>query len=147
MGVSGRAISFMHISNAHSYRYRYDCCMSKLLLNLRYVPDDESDDVRAILDAHGIAFYETSPSVWGISTGGIWVKEDLAFGEAKQLMDDYQRQRGVRARGEYAAARRKGTAETFGMVLRAEPGRVALLVLAVLFVLGLMSLPAFLLRG
>ncbi|MCX7041690.1 MAG: DUF6164 family protein, partial [Gammaproteobacteria bacterium] len=32
--------------------------MSKLLLNLRNVPDDEADDVRALLDAHGIAYYE-----------------------------------------------------------------------------------------
>ena len=29
--------------------------MSKLLLNLRNVPDDEADDVRAMLDENGIA--------------------------------------------------------------------------------------------
>jgi len=121
--------------------------MAKLLLNLRNVPDDEAGDVRAMLDAQRIAYYETTPSMWGISTGGIWVTEDAAFAEAKRLMADYQQQRGERVRNEHAAARRAGTAETFGMVLRAEPGRVALLVLAILFVLGLMALPAFLLRG
>ena len=121
--------------------------MSKMLLNLRNVPDDEAYDVRAMLDAHRIAFYETTPSMWGISSGGIWVTEDAAFAEAKRLMADYQQQRGVRVRAEYATAKRDGTAETLGMVLRAEPGRVALLVLAILFVLGLMALPAFLLHG
>ncbi len=121
--------------------------MSKLLLNLRNVPDDEADDVRAMLETHRIAFYETTPSMWGISLGGIWITEDAAVAEAKRLMADYQQQRGVRVRDEYAAAKREGTAETFGMVLRAEPGRVALLVLAILFVLGLMALPALLLRG
>ncbi len=121
--------------------------MSKLLLNLRNVPDDEADDVRAMLEAHHIVFYETTPSMWGVSTGGIWVTEDTAIVEAKRLMADYQQQRAVRVRAEYAASKREGSAETFGMVLRAQPGRVLLLVLAILFVLGLMALPAFMLRG
>ena len=121
--------------------------MSKLLLNLRNVPDDEADDVRAMLDAHGIAFYETSPSMWGISAGGIWVNEDAAIVEAKRLMADYQEQRGTSARAEYAAAVRAGTAETFWTVLRAEPVRVALTVLGILFLLGLVALPIILLRG
>ena len=121
--------------------------MSKLLLNLRNVPEDEADDVRAMLDALNISFHETNPSILGVSAGGIWVTEDAAFAEAKRAMDDYQQKLGARVRGENAAAKREGTAETFGMVLRAEPGRVALLALAILFVLGLMALPAFLLRG
>ena len=121
--------------------------MSKLLLNLRNVPDDEADDVRAMLDAHQIEYYETTPSTWGISAGGIWVQADAGLPEAKRLMADYQLQRGIRAREEHAAAKRAGTAETFGMVLRAEPGRVAVLVLAILLVLGLMALPIVLLHG
>ncbi len=121
--------------------------MSKLLLNLRNVPDDEADDVRAMLDASGIAFYETRPSMWGISSGGVWVTEDAAIVEAKRLMADYQGQRQTRVRAEYAAARREGTAETFWTVLREEPGRVALTVLAILFLLGLVALPVILLRG
>ncbi len=121
--------------------------MSKLLLNLRNVPDDEADDVRALLDAHAIAFYETRPSLWGLSAGGLWVTEDAAVAEAKRLMADYQGQRQARARAEYAAARRAGTAETFWTVLRAEPGRVALTLLAILFLLGLVALPVLLLRG
>ncbi len=121
--------------------------MSKLLLNLRNVPDDEADDVRAMLDARHIAFHETSPSMWAISAGGIWVTEDADFADAKRAMADYQQQRGARARDQHAAAKREGNAETFWMVFRAEPGRVALLVLAIAFVLGLMALPAILLRG
>ncbi|MGV8943327.1 DUF6164 family protein [Thermomonas sp.] len=121
--------------------------MSKLLLNLRNVPDDEADDVRGLLESRGIAFYETRPSMWGISAGGIWVTQDSDFASAKSAMADYQQQRGTRAREEYAAAKRAGTAETFGNVLRTEPLRVLLLVLAILFVLGLVALPAILLRG
>ena len=121
--------------------------MSKLLLNLRNVPDDEADDVRAMLDSLGIAFHETKSSIWNISVGGIWVTEDTDFPNAKSAMTDYQQQRGARARDEYAAAKRAGTAETFASVVRAQPARVALLVLAILFVLGLMALPAILLGG
>ena len=121
--------------------------MSKLLLNLRHVPDDEADDVRAMLDANGIAYYETKPGPWNISVGGIWVKDDADIAEAKRLMADYQEQRGTRARAEYAAAVRDGTAETFWTQLRAEPARVLLAVLGILFALGLMALPVYLLFG
>lgn len=121
--------------------------MSKLLLNLRGVPDDEADDVRALLDANGIAFYETRPGPWNISVGGIWVKEDAAFAEAKRLMAGYQAQRGERARAEHAAAVRDGTAETFWSQLREEPARVLLAVLGILFALALVVLPIILLWG
>lgn len=121
--------------------------MSKLLLNLRHVPDDEADDVRAMLEENGIAFYETEPSIWGISAGGIFVTEEADMVEARRLMAIYQDRRGARARADYAAARHAGTVETFWTVLRAEPGRVALTVLAILFLLGLVALPVWLLRG
>ena len=49
--------------------------MSRLLLNLRNVPDDEADDVRALLDSNRIAFHETRPSMWGISAGAIFVTD------------------------------------------------------------------------
>jgi Family of unknown function (DUF6164) len=121
--------------------------MSRLLLNLRNVPDDEADDVRAMLDANRIAFYDTEPSLWGISAGGIFVTEDAQIVEAKRLMAEYQEQRGIRARADCAAAVRDGTAETFWSMLRAEPGRVLLTLLAIAFLLGLVALPVFLLRG
>lgn len=125
----------------------YHLSMSKLLMNLRNVPDDEADDVRALLDARQIAFYETRPSLWGVSAGGIWVTEDAAFADARRAMDDYQQQRVARVRAEHAAARRAGTADTFFTLLRADPVLVVMSVLGMLFVLGLLALPAFLLRG
>jgi hypothetical protein len=120
--------------------------MSMLLMNLRNVPDDEADDVRAMLDAQEIAFYETRPSIWGVSAGGIWVTEDAAFAAARRAMNDYQQQRAARARAEYAAARRAGTADTFVTMLRADPARVAMSVLGILLVLVLLALPIILLR-
>lgn len=127
-----------------------DCCyhrrMAKLLLNLRNVPDDEADDVRALLDDHEIAYYETSPGFWNISLGGIWVREDAAFAEAKRVMAEYQAQRAARVRAENEAARRDGTAGTFMTVLRNEPLRVLSAVLGIIFAIALVALPALLLR-
>jgi hypothetical protein len=120
--------------------------MAKLLMNLRNVPDDEADDVRAMLDEHQIAFYETRPSIWGVSAGGIWVTEDAAFADARRAMDVYQHQRATRARADYAAAKRAGTADTFVSLLRADPARVLLRVLGILFALGLVTIPFLLLR-
>ena len=125
----------------------YHGVMSRLLLNLRNVPDDEADDVRAMLDAKQIAFYETTPSPWGISAGGIWVTEDADFADAKRAFDDYEQQRSVRVRAEYAAAKRAGTAETFISVLREDPLRVVMILLGILIVLGLVALPVILLRS
>ena len=121
--------------------------MSKLLLNLRDVPDDEADDVRAMLDAKRIAYYETPPSFWGISSGGIWVIEDADFADAKRAFDDYEQQRSIRVRAEYAAAKRAGTAETFFTVLRSDPLRVVMTLLGILLALGLVALPVILLRS
>lgn len=121
--------------------------MSKLLLNLRMVLEDEADDVRAMLDAHRIEFYETRPSRWGVSHGGIWITHEQDVAQAKQLMADYQAQRRERVRSERDTAIREGTAETFGSVLRREPLRVLMTLLAILALLGLVALvPLLLMR-
>ena len=125
----------------------YDRRMSKLLLNLRNVPDDEIDEVRAMLESNRIEFYETLPSRWGISYGGIWITDDNDIAQAKRLMADYQAARRTRVRAEREAALRDGTADTFATVLRREPLRVVLTVLAILAMLGLVALvPVLLLR-
>ena len=118
--------------------------MSKLLLNLRDVPDDEADDVRRFLDSGGIAYYETQPNRWGIS-GCIWIRDDGDIAEAKRLMAEYQREREKRARAERAEAERTGTAQTFVDVLRTQPLRVALIVITIALLLGLTALPVILL--
>ncbi len=115
--------------------------MAKLLLNLRNVPDDEADDVRRFLDSGEIDYYETRPSFWGISAGGIWIRADGDAERAKRLMREYQRERVSRVRAEHAAAKRDGTAQRFVDVLRTQPLRVVLAVIGIALVLGLMVVP------
>ena len=120
--------------------------MSKLLLNMRNVPDDEADEVRAMLDEAKIGYYETRPSRWGISFGGIWVEDERDVDRANALMAQYQDQRRDRARAERAAALRDGTAETFADVVRREPLRVLLVVLGIIGMLALLALVPLLLH-
>lgn len=120
--------------------------MATLLLNLYQVPEDEADDVRALLDEHAIAYYETRPSRWGVSHGGIWVRDDEAVAEAQRLMAEYQQRRSVQARQAYAAAVREGGGGNWSILLR-EPWRVLLLVLGIAFALALIVLPFLSLHG
>lgn len=118
--------------------------MAKLLLNLRNVPDDEADEVRAMLDANRIAWYETRPGLFGISLGAIWVKHDSDIDQAKRLMSVYQEGRQAKMRAAHEAAVRDGTAETFATLLRERPGWVLVRVVGIILLLALMGLPAYL---
>ena len=114
--------------------------MAKLLLNLRYVPDDEADEVRALLEAHEIEYYETAPSLWGVSAGGIWVRHDRDAAAARQVMANYQEQRRTRAREEYESSKRSGAA-TFWATFRAHPLRTIVMLLGIALVLALSAVP------
>jgi hypothetical protein len=72
--------------------------MAKLLVNLRHVPDDEAEEICALLERHGIDFYETPPGRWGISGGGIWLRDDDQLDQAKRLLEAYQQERAARPR-------------------------------------------------
>lgn len=121
--------------------------MAKLLLNLRDVPDDEADDVRALLDAHAIEWYETKPSPWGVSYGGIWVSDAGRHGDAKSLLDDYQQRRAHAARESREADRLAGRLEPPWASLYRRPLQSLAAVLGILLLLALMLLPFALLRG
>lgn len=121
--------------------------MSKLLLNLRHVGDDEYHDVCTLLDQHRIAWYRTEPSPWGISNGGLWIREDDDHARARELMGTYQAQRSVRMRAEREQALQDGSAETFGSLLRRRPGFVVLVLLGMGVAAALVLLPFMLLRS
>lgn len=121
--------------------------MAKLLLNLRNVPADEADEVRAWLAGSGMDFYETQPSPWGISSGGIWLRNDGDIERGRAMMADYQAQRGQRARSERAIAERDGSAETFASLLRQRPLYVLSMLAAIIAIVALtLALPYLFLR-
>ncbi|MFC7521671.1 DUF6164 family protein [Xanthomonas populi] len=121
--------------------------MAKLLLNLRNVPDDEADEVRALMRENLVQIYETRPSNWGISAGGIWLSDDADYPHAKAVMEAYQARRGAVARAQRQEALASGTAETFGALLRKRPLFVIATLIGMLVVASLVLLPFLLLRG
>ena len=82
--------------------------MSVLFFNLRDVPIDEAEDVRELLTAHDIAFYETSAGMWGISLAAIWLHEEDDLVLARQLFDAYQHQRTHQQRALYQERKQQG---------------------------------------
>lgn len=114
--------------------------MSRLLLNLRHVPEDEADDVRELLREHGIEFYETQLGRWRISLAGIWVGDD-DFVKAREHFAAYQRERLVRVRAEQAEERERGETPTFMDNVRQNPYGVLLAVAAIVGILALMLWP------
>jgi hypothetical protein len=119
--------------------------MPKLLLNLRNVPDDEAGEVRALLEERKIAFYETKPSLWGVSGGAIWIKHPEDAEKAQRLMAEYQIQRRTMARAEYDTAKREGTAKTLSTSFRDNPLRVIGVLIGIAFLVAVMALPFLLL--
>lgn len=115
--------------------------MSKLLLNLRRVPDDERDEICQLLDQHGIAYYQTEPSTWGVSAGAIWLHDELDWQTAQPLLADYQRQRLEQQRAAFEQAHQRGEPTTVWRNLLAQPIRALAFLIAALAVLLIALVP------
>lgn len=115
--------------------------MAKLLLNLRNVPDDEADEVRDLLTAHAIDFYETKPSMWGVSAGGIWLAEASQQEQAMRLLAEYQVQRATAARARREQDIREGRALSTWDNMRADPRQAVVAVIGIVLMLAVATLP------
>jgi hypothetical protein len=82
--------------------------MSALIFKLRNVPEDEANDIRELLDANRIEFYETSAGNWGIAMPGLWAVDDDDIEKAKALIHTYQRERTQQQRQQYQEALARG---------------------------------------
>ncbi len=122
--------------------------MSHLLFGLRHVPEDEAEEVRALLRSHRVEFYETEPNRWGISAGGLWTHDAAAVDPARELIESYQAERQQRAKDEWREAQERGEAPNLWQACRAEPVRMALVLLAVLAIAALtIGLPYWVLQS
>ena len=115
--------------------------MPKLLLNLRNVTEEEAEEVAELMAENGIEHYRTPVGPFGITAGGIWLREKEDFPRARALMDDYQAERSRRVRAELAQARREGREETFLKQLRRYPLRTAIYLGFALFILMVFFAP------
>ena len=115
--------------------------MPVLLFRLHGAPMDEVDEMRALLQAHEIEFYETQAGNWGIGTAAIWLRDDSRLAEARSLLDEYQVQRAARIRGEYAAAKGAGKLRNLLGKLLANPLATIIGFAFILFILYLSLAP------
>ena len=109
--------------------------MSTLAFRLPNVPQEEADEVRALLEEHDIECYETTAGNWGIAMPGIWVHNNEDLTRARTLINDYQHQRSETQRQEYEQGLRSGNTLTLSQRIRSQPLRVAGIILFCLFIL------------
>ena len=111
------------------------------LFSLKDVPDDEAEEVRELLSDNAIDFYETPPNKWGFSPGAIWLRKDVQRELAKNLISEYQEQRGIRMREAYEEQKRQGNVETVFSRLCTRPVQFILLIGFALFILYVSLMP------
>ncbi|MDQ6982834.1 MAG: DUF6164 family protein [Mariprofundus sp.] len=109
--------------------------MAAKLFKLRNVPDDEAEDIRQLLQEHGIEYYETEAGGWGISVPAIWIHDNSRLEEAGALIDIYQQERTRRAKIEYRLLKDEGRHPKVTDKIRQKPLQFLLFFLMTLFIL------------
>lgn len=109
--------------------------MPTLVFRLRNVPEDEADDVRALMNENEFDWYETSAGNWGVGMPGVWVSKEQEVAKAKQVIETYQRERQATMRDSYQESLDSGQVLSFTQRLKNHPFRVAGLVLFCAFIL------------
>lgn len=115
--------------------------MPELLFRLRGVPEDEAEDVRSLLDKHGIRYYETDEGNWKIAVPAIWLPDQAQLTEARELIKRYQEERLSRARREHQEQVAAGTAPSLWGRIRESPVRFLVYLTAIAAVLYLTVMP------
>ena len=109
--------------------------MAKMLFKLRFVPEDEAQDIRNLLNENEIDYYETSAGVMGISLPAIWLKNDAQLESARQLIDDYQERRAQNAREDFEKQKKDGTNKSIIDLFKQSPGQFIGYLLAIIAII------------
>lgn len=115
--------------------------MSVLLCKLHQMPEDEAQDIRALLSEEGFATYETHAGFWGLGVSAIWLVDKAQLPEARALIDRYQAQRLVEQRQHYQEQVERGELPSLWRKVLSNPLRFLALLLAILVVLGVSIIP------
>lgn len=115
--------------------------MTILLFKLKDVPDDEAEDIRALLAENDIYFYETHAGFWRLGVDGLWLPDDAHLERARDLIRAYQTERTANQRKMYAQLVEEGQAPTLWQNFLLSPLRFIALITAVFFILILTLAP------
>lgn len=111
--------------------------MGVLLFKLNGVLEDEAEDIRELLVARDIAFYETSAGNWGVSLAAIWLNDEAQLPAARAIVDSYQADRLTQARKAYREQQAQGDIDTFWGRVRRDPWKAFLYLWPVALILYL----------
>jgi len=117
--------------------------MSKLIFNLKSVPDDEAMEVKELLTDNHIEFFESPGGNWGVSVHALWLKDETDSERAKALIDEYQLERSEKARIEKQQKIENGELETFLQRLFRKPILLLVNLIIVVFLLYISIVPFF----
>ncbi|MFA6164773.1 MAG: DUF6164 family protein [Methylobacter sp.] len=109
--------------------------MSILLFSLRGVPEDEADEIRELLIANELDYYETSAGNWSASMPAIWLKQNEDLDRARQLLNEYHQQRMMAQREKYQQLKKEGKNISIIHSIKNNPLRFISYVAAILFIL------------
>ncbi|MFQ5345430.1 MAG: DUF6164 family protein [Mariprofundus sp.] len=109
--------------------------MAEKLFKLRNVPEDEAEDIRQLLQSHGIEYYETEAGGWGISMPAIWIHDHNRMEEARGLIDAYQQERTRQARDTFQSLKAAGKQRRMRDKICENPVQFLLFLLMALFIL------------
>lgn len=119
--------------------------MARLLFKLTLVPDDEAQEIRELLDAANIRYYETDAGFWRVGLDAIWLASRDQEDEARALILEYQQKRALQQKQNYAQLIAAGENISLWQSFRLRPLRSLLAFIAVLFTLTLTLVPFLLL--
>ena len=115
--------------------------MARLLFKLAQVPADEAQEIRALLDEHQIPYYETNAGFFRVGLDAIWLADGAEEERARELLREYQAERLIRQRQNYAQLVEAGQVPTVWQYFCAQPIRFIASALAIIFVAGLTLIP------
>jgi hypothetical protein len=118
--------------------------MAKLLFKLNSVPDDEAEEIRALLAEAEINFYETTSGNWGLSFAAIWLKDELEYEQANELIENYQAERYTRVREHHQSLKESGENLTRWQAFKQSPIKIPLVIIFVITLLYFSTAPFFL---
>jgi hypothetical protein len=88
---------------------------------MRDVPHDEAEEVRDLLKAHNIEYFETFAGNWGISMPALWIKNLNQFDLARELLNGYEKSRVEKVQQDYQEKLQKGEAKSMGQLFLDRP--------------------------
>ncbi|MGB5224278.1 MAG: DUF6164 family protein [Arenicellales bacterium] len=111
------------------------------LMSMRGVPEDEQEEICALLDQNNISHYVTAPGNWMISAGAIWLTDQQQLPEAHTLLNEYQQQRRQKAQEEYSRSRLNGEQESLLERILEHPLRFIGYLAIIIFILYVSLMP------